>query len=472
MHPRPSLAGASAAATLGAFLAHAALGQASFLPLGTAPRGDAFVDAVSTDGSVLAGSANLADPDPNNWDTWCWTGRGGIRTLPHPDTRGLIMYGLSADGSTVIGTLGAMCLDRCTQEAFRWTADGTRRLGFLPGGTGSWAYDVSADGRVVVGDSWALDSNGFYVWGRAFRWTAETGMVSLSDDETDAEVTSADGSVIAGEVETAAGHEAFRWTQASGVVPIGHLADGDYVQVEGISRDGLVVVGTSYSSDTASHMQAFRWTQASGMQSLGFPEGGTWGMRPKSTPDGAAVFANAIVGGHEELYRWTAARGAESLGTTPGMDHCLIGAVNGRGTSVAGTAVSNANDSRVAFIWRPQTGMMSLKDYLLSLGLPVGGWTFTGVGGVSDDGTILAGVGMDPAGLFEIFIATLPRDCGSADFDGDGVAGTDRDIAAFFACLAGNCCASCGSSDFDGDGDSATDADIEVFFRVLGGGSC
>ena len=48
-------------------------------------------------------------------------------------------------------------------------------LGVLPDGLHSYAYDVSADGAVVVG--WAENAAGYQ---RAFRWTAADGMEDLN----------------------------------------------------------------------------------------------------------------------------------------------------------------------------------------------------------------------------------------------------------------------------------------------------
>ncbi|MCL5281834.1 MAG: hypothetical protein M1376_18205 [Planctomycetes bacterium] len=76
---------------------------------------------------------------------------------------------------------------------------------------------------------------------------------------------SADGSVVVGSSSSAAGSEAFRWTQAGGMVGLGDLPGKVFSQAEGVSADGSVVVG--YSSSAASQ-EAFIWDQANGMRSL------------------------------------------------------------------------------------------------------------------------------------------------------------------------------------------------------------
>lgn len=84
-------------------------------------------------------------------------------------------------------------------------------LGDLAGGDySSIARAVSADGAVVTGGSF----NTHEVL-EAYRWTEADGLVGLTGG-SDGYAASADGSVIVGETNTAGGIEAFRWTQESG----------------------------------------------------------------------------------------------------------------------------------------------------------------------------------------------------------------------------------------------------------------
>lgn len=87
----------------------------------------------------------------------------------------------------------------------------------------SWALDVSADGKVVVGSSASSGSPPFYTV-EAFRWTEETGMVSLGllnsgDTESQAFAVSAGGFTVVGSSlnRSASVLEAFRWTSESGM---------------------------------------------------------------------------------------------------------------------------------------------------------------------------------------------------------------------------------------------------------------
>jgi len=93
--------------------------------------------------------------------------------------------------------------------AYRWSeATGTQILGSLWEGAYTSVYGASADGNIAVGASW--DWMGPPVWGRAFLWTAEGGMVDLTDYATGlgydfggqvlagASAISGDGNTIAG----------------------------------------------------------------------------------------------------------------------------------------------------------------------------------------------------------------------------------------------------------------------------------
>ncbi|MCZ6698278.1 MAG: PEP-CTERM sorting domain-containing protein, partial [Planctomycetota bacterium] len=137
-------------------------------------------------------------------------------------------------------------------------------LGDLPGASfDSMAFAVSADGSTVVGRG--LVPAGF----EAFRWTQAGGMVGLGDlpggsFRSDAFGVSADGSVVVGASPSAFSvPEAFRWTQAGGMVALGDLPGGSFQSTaNGVSADGSIVVGESHS--TGNTREAFAWTAAGG----------------------------------------------------------------------------------------------------------------------------------------------------------------------------------------------------------------
>ncbi|MEX2141720.1 MAG: PEP-CTERM sorting domain-containing protein [Pirellulales bacterium] len=79
---------------------------------------------------------------------------------------------------------------------------------------------------------------------------------------------SSDGSVVVGWSESSNGREAFRWTEAGGMVGLGDLQGGVLRSIaSGISADGSVIVGTGNSTGTF-FGEAFLWTQPTGMMNL------------------------------------------------------------------------------------------------------------------------------------------------------------------------------------------------------------
>jgi uncharacterized membrane protein len=77
---------------------------------------------------------------------------------------------------------------------------------------------------------------------------------------------SADGSIIVGQGNSDAGAEAFRWTQAGGMVGLGDLAGGSFSsRANAVSADGAMVVGQGLSS---LGNEAFVWDATRGMRSL------------------------------------------------------------------------------------------------------------------------------------------------------------------------------------------------------------
>ena len=263
---------------------------AGFQGLGDLPGGSFYCWAwgVSADGSVVVGRSSSA----SGGEAFRWEGgeMAGLGDLPG-GSFGSYAYGVSADGLVVVGG------SKSGGEAFRWTdlngnglADPNEKLdyhpefglGDLPGGSfGSRAWGVSADGSVVVGRSRSASG------GEAFRWTdlngnglvdpnekldyhPEFGLGDLPGGgfESWAFGVSADGSVVVGHSFSASGYEAFRWTQATGMVGLGDLPGGEFwSEACDASADGSVVVGVSESA-SGYGFRAFIWDATNGMRNL------------------------------------------------------------------------------------------------------------------------------------------------------------------------------------------------------------
>ncbi|MBS3734378.1 MAG: hypothetical protein KGY99_05570, partial [Phycisphaerae bacterium] len=214
-------------------------------------------------------------------------------------------------------------------------------LGDLPQGAYvSVATGVSADGTAVVGYSSSEYSS------EAFRWTQATGIVGLGaftgDDSSEACGVSADGSVVVGYTLDDADYTAFRWVAGSGMSSV-----GDNAKAYAVSGDGDVVVGRSNS-------KGFRWTADGGMVELSDFD------KARGASDDGAV----IVGWSEWTYqalRWVAGHNdPDHLGGLASEEpYSKAHAVSGDGSVVVGFS-RNSNDKYEAFRWADGDGMTGL----------------------------------------------------------------------------------------------------------------
>ncbi|MGF0536898.1 autotransporter domain-containing protein [Agrobacterium sp. ES01] len=174
--------------------------------LGTLGITNSYATLVSYDGSVVAGSSITTD---NYSYTFRWTEEGGMTNIGTLGGTYTYVSAMSDDGGAIVGR--SSTTSDSYFHAYRWFVSGDgitgtmSDLGTLGGGNTSAADDVSADGKVVVGAAWdsASVSHGF-------RWTDETGMISVDDWLRDAGVTldtditsgakyvSADGNIVTG----------------------------------------------------------------------------------------------------------------------------------------------------------------------------------------------------------------------------------------------------------------------------------
>jgi probable HAF family extracellular repeat protein len=295
--------------------------------------------------------------------------------------------GVNADGTVVVGTSVALPLPHQPprSEAFRWTAaSGMVGLGHLPGSIESLARGVNADGTVVVGTSVALP---------------------LPSSRT----------------------EAFRWTAASGMVGLDFLPGGNFSEARGVNADGTVVVGSSSG-------QAFRWVNGT-MTGLGFLPGGSSSSslvqgssasQPENPPVMGAAGVNAngkvVVGSSSgQAFCWV-------NGTMTGLDFLPGGnfsealGVNANGKVVVGEARDASGQSQ-AFRWTAATRMQSVLTLLQAAGVvTMAGWQLRSANGVSADGTVIVGDGVDPLGNAQAWIARLPpednEDCNEDELEG------------------------------------------------------
>ena len=205
-----------------------------------------------------------------------------------------------------------------------------------------------------------------------------------------ARAVSADGLVVVGTSESSDGDEAFRWTEVGGLTGLGFLSAGvPFSDAAGVSGDGAVVVGSSHDGNGD---RAFRWTAGGGLVALGTfscsgcdPAAGANDVSEDGLVAVGAGLAKSLFGDpHLDAARWTGGgTGISDLGDLPGPAE-----VNGAsGASSDGAVIVGSGDSSAGFegwVWTGATGMDALP------GVP-GAMTGSSAFGVSSDGTVVVG---------------------------------------------------------------------------------
>jgi probable HAF family extracellular repeat protein len=361
-------------------LAASASAQPSFTHIGDLPGGVVYSEglAISRDGSTVFGDSGTQNFDPiTAIASACrYTASGGLQWLdPAYPNISTFAYAANADGSVAAGYAVIVPL-YADIEIFRWTAaGGIQILGDIPGGlTNSTARGISADGNTIVGfGSSAASTAVCGICQEAFKWTAQTGFVPLGDldggnFDSHATAISGNGQIIVGSGTSAIGSAPVMWDSA-GIHNLGYLPLGAFAPqgtANAINFDGSVIVGTSSSVNGT--MEAFRWTP-SGMIGLGDLPGGPFQSQAWAVSDDGQI----VVG----------------QATTEGG---LFGA--GQST---------------AFIWDQAHGIRDLKQVLTDAGLDLTGWLLTSARAISADGATITGIGTNPDGNGEGWIAHLPR---------------------------------------------------------------
>lgn len=268
----------------------------------------------------------------------------------------------------------------------------------------SHGREISNRGEVVVGVVSAVGAG----IGAAFRWTAETGIVTLGEwpdsYASQADGVSADGSVIVGGEVLLTGDEvAWVWTEESGKVALNDLAGVDNLtRAMDVSADGSVITGFSSNGP-------FVWSAAEGVT---YFDPGTSLFETfvhSISSDGTAVVGATQFSTGTGAFRWTAADGMLSLGKLledppPTSDETAY-AVSGDGSVVVGESGDRA------FIWDEENGMRDLRVVLIDeYGLDLEDWFLARATGISADGLTISGYGSnDPLDGLQSWIVRLPE---------------------------------------------------------------
>src|SRR5688572_16751835 len=326
---------------LGAVVPIATGEAAEFIPVGHLPGGETFSMAfdLSADGSTVLGQSDSAE----GAQLFRWNFDTGFSVVPSFDPGpaffpNFFATSISGDGSSVAG----YAFTGATLEGLKWDAiNGFKCIGMLDpqegGSPMSVGMDISGDGSALVGYGSAPSTPAI----AALLWTSSMGLVSLDylpEDEP----------------------EPFFYSQSFAY---------------GISDDGQTIVGSSSSSKHVERgEQAYRWTQGTGMQPLGFLTGEISSVAYAVSADGSVVVGQSGM----NAFRWTPESGMEPIGSfTPAS-------VSADGSVVVGTAQAEG----VATVWTPEDGTQTLQSYLQSkFNLSLPGWqALTEAVAVSADG--------------------------------------------------------------------------------------
>jgi probable HAF family extracellular repeat protein len=358
---------------------------------------------------VVAASFALSFIAPSHADTVL---------LGNPRFEGLGSFyatGVSGDGSVVVGygnpvnTTEAVRLTGATLKG-NGSAGTLTGLGYLSNSSGtasfSQAFGTNYDGSVVVGMSYYSYNGAQNYAYQAFRWSGGT-MVGLpflsglSGVESVANAVSGNGAVVVGWSQSSNGaitpgdrYEAFRWYGGT-TTGLGYLP-GDYRTVAvGTNTDGSVVVGTSSGNGA----QAFRWSGGT-MTGLGYLPGETASQGTAVSADGSVVIGHGQSG---TSFRWTAATGMVNLGLLNGLS------VDATAIDADGSVIGGEEAGGHAALWTQSTGWLLVMSLLTARGndKDLLGWDLTTVTGISADGTIIVGDGVDPSGHPAAWMASI-----------------------------------------------------------------
>lgn len=323
------------------------LEAASFQGLGVfIEDGFSQANAVSSNGKVIVGGASIDDGTM----AYKWTQQNGMQILGDLPGGSVFSsaYGLSSDGSYIVGSSSS---DKGV-EAYFWSNNQMIPLGDLT--TSSYystAYAISDDGHLIAGRT---NAHPYWPNNKALIWNNLQISTYNGYEEGIAFDMTPTGDIVVGRLNG----QAFRSINNQ-IEFIGDLSGGDfYSTATAISDNGLVIVGEGRS---ILGQEAFRWENGT-VSGLGF------------LPSGSSSHANDT-------------------------------STNGN-TIVGWSMLSDFT----AFIWDETNGMRNLKDVLENdYGLNLFGWNLTNATGISSDGTVICGNGINPNGYDEAWIATIPE---------------------------------------------------------------
>jgi len=211
---------------------------------------------ISVNGLVTVGEGSVPPLLPVIWEV---DESAQVLDVPKGATQARA-HGVSADGSIVIGSVRIDGIFR----AFRYTADEGMVL-LLPPDVDSSARAITPDGNIILGQMTPPDDiTGPY---QPFLWTEQDGVVelgSIGGENTFPRAISGDGSTVLAYVSIA-NPPLYRWTADEGYTLIEPLPEQTYIQLASMSYDASVMLG--WADEDGEH-HAVIWTAEDGIQRL------------------------------------------------------------------------------------------------------------------------------------------------------------------------------------------------------------
>ncbi|WP_428389917.1 PEP-CTERM sorting domain-containing protein [Mucisphaera sp.] len=264
-----------------------------------------------------------------------------------------------------------------------------------------FAWDASFDGSVIVGET------GGPIGQSAFRYSDAEGFMNLGRFESRSTATafrvSGDGSTVVGR----SGTKAFRWTAETGMVA---LTDNDGNDLEAIAfavnSDGSVVGGGVTSGPLIGPTV---WDDSLGLISLDLEPGEVRGRVIDMTPD-ASIFVGTTDRNFGSVFTSSIGEGLTTLQQGPFLND-IVSSVSADGSVLVGA------DGFGPSIW--EDGRILPFDLWMrdQYGVDFGRWQIIEVTGVSDDGLVFTGRGRDgPGGYAQGWYLVIPEPSSAALF--------------------------------------------------------
>ena len=202
-------------------------------------------------------------------------------------------------------------------------------------------------------------------------------------------------------------NEAFRWTPATGAVGLGRFGtvSNSTSTATAVSGDGAIIGGAGHPILTS----AVIWDASNVPAIIGGLPGDTNGTITALSRDGTVAAGISVdAAGHERGFRWTSGRGVGPLATTGTFVATIATAISADGRLITGWAGRESGGLDTAVVWDESGALRAVSDLLSNDGQAASaGWSLTRARGISADGRVIVGEGIDPEGTGRGWIVTL-----------------------------------------------------------------